>query len=1174
MIKKLLYFSLIFLSFSGLNAQTIDPIYQDGKLYVKLSQNLSKSISRENPTNIPLTKLASLQGLFSNYGVSKVYKPFYQADDDANLSSILKIEFSQIDKIEALIEELQRVAGIDYAEKVRINKTDVIPNDPLFATSSGSTHLNQINAQNAWNVFSGNSNITVAIVDNAVMWTHADLVGNTYTNTVEANGTSGVDDDGNGYIDDINGYDVADMDGVTNPTNTAQDHGTHCAGIAGANNNNSIGIASIGWNVKVIPVKASYDNSSPGFVALGYEGIIYAVKAKAKIISCSWGNLGLSSLTEQYVIDYAWNRGCIIFASAGNAGNSTLNYPGAYNHVYCVAWVDATDTKASLSNYGTYVDISAPGSNILSTLPYTSSTASYNTMSGTSMATPMVAGLAGLMLSKSPNMTRTDVLNCISNSAVNIYTLTGNTSYASNSALGAGRIDAFAAMNCAATYSALPPVANFFATLPNTCPNTAIPFTDSSLYNPTSWSWTFQGGSPATSTSSNPSVSWSIAGTYSVSLTVSNANGSNTKTKTAYITVAGPTPLPFQEGFENAAFLPANWVKNNIWNDNIYWERKTGVGGFGTSTVCAMFNNFVYNAPGEKDEMRSPKFDFTNVGSARLRFDVSYARYDAYYSDTLEVMMSTDCGTSWTEIYRKGGSSLSVLSSDYTSQFIPTSTQWRRDTIDISTATAGQGSVMFAFLNKGAYGQAIYLDNINLVFPTPTLSAVSNASICVNPSYTFSNSSVGAINYTWTFQGGSPATSTVGTPTVTYATPGTYTLSLSGVNNTLTSTLVKTITVLANPVIATTSSVYCSGSTYTLNGNGATSYTWSSSNGPDLTGSNFVFTPTVNSTYTLTGSNGVCASSGIYTVSVVSGVTLSANNQTICSGSTATLTASGATTYSWNTAATTSSITVNPATTTNYVVSGTSGNCVNSKTVSVIVRANPSTTVTSVNPSCFNTCDGSISAATNGSSGPYTYVLSGSMGCTNFPCSNICAGVYTVYTMDSYSCSSQAPLSIVPPLAIQSILSVTHAACMACADGALMAGVNGGTPPYTYNWSPSGGTNALAQNLTPGCYTLTITDNNNCSSKESSCVDFLAGISKQSLSSLHIYPNPASAEVKIELNAGQFNLAVYNAIGQLIISKTNNQNFYAIDLSNFAKGIYFIEIESGSEVARKKLVVE
>ena len=576
--KRILLCSLFFISVNVIFSQRVYPNYVDGCIYVKFNKSLIKSISKENPENISLSKLSSIGKILNKYGVTKAYIPFYHAVDDDNLLSILKLEFTQSSKVNDLIEELSAVQGIEYAEKVHLMKTDVtMPND--FSISSASVHLAQINAQNAWDYFNGNSNITVAIVDNAIMWTHADLITNTYINTVEASGITGVDDDGNGYIDDINGYDVADNDGNAIPAFTSQDHGTHCAGIAGARTDNATGVASIGWNIKIIPVKASFDVTPSATVDKGYEGIIYAVRAKAKIISCSWGNnSGIFSSTEQYCIDYAWNRGCIIIAAAGNGATNTVNYPGGYNHVYCVAAVDASDAKYSFSNYGTWVDINAPGVNIYSTIPYTG-TPAYQPLSGTSMSTPMVAGLAALMLSKSPNMTRTDVLNCISSTAANIYTVSGNSAYASGNQLGAGRIDAFAAMSCAATYSALPPVANFYAFPLNTCPNTSISFYDSSLYQPTSWSWTFQNGSPATSTSSNPSVFWTTPGTYSVLLTVTNTNGISSKTKLSYITVSGPSALPFFEGFQGTQFLPAGWSPNNIWNDNLYWSRITGVGG-------------------------------------------------------------------------------------------------------------------------------------------------------------------------------------------------------------------------------------------------------------------------------------------------------------------------------------------------------------------------------------------------------------------------------------------------------------------------------------------------------------------------------------------------------------------------------------------------------------------
>ena len=457
--------------------------------------------------------------------------------------------------VENFIKELTSLKGVDYAEKVSLNKVEAVPNDPLY---SGLSHLTQINAPNAWNVFNstanGNSTITVAIVDNAVMWTHADLAANTYTNTGEIPNNN-IDDDGNGYKDDVNGYDVADLDNNTLPTNLGMDHGTHCAGIAGARTDNSIGISSIGWNIKIIPVKCQSDGGSTIGVTYGYEGIVYAVRAKARIISCSWGNNTNGFLiTEQAVINFAWNRGSMVIACSGNNGSSTLFHPGAYANVYCVGSVDNTDIKWTGSNFGSWVDISAPGVNINSTIPY-SITPAYQQKTGTSMATPMVAGLAALMLSKSPYMTNTNVLNCISSTAANIYSLSGNSSFAGT--MGAGRIDAFAAMNCAASYSATAPIANFYAFPLYTCPSTTINLYDSSLYAPTSWNWVIQGGSPATSTLANPIVQWASPGIYSISLTVANSSGTNTITKLAYVNVSGPQALPF-------VALPASDVLSSV----------------------------------------------------------------------------------------------------------------------------------------------------------------------------------------------------------------------------------------------------------------------------------------------------------------------------------------------------------------------------------------------------------------------------------------------------------------------------------------------------------------------------------------------------------------------------------------------------------------------------------
>jgi subtilisin family serine protease len=817
-----------------LKAQVINPAYRDGKIYVKCKPWALKACLGDNPKNLSFQKINFLSDLVSVYGIQKVSRPFFQAGDDANLPFVLRVEFSVVQKTEELLSVLQKIPAVEYAEKIPLARIDAVPNDPLFVTAGGGNHLNQINAPNAWNLSTGNPSITVAIIDNAVMWSHADLVANTYTNAGEI-ANNGIDDDNNGYVDDRNGFDVADYDNNAIPTNTNMNHGTHCAGIAAATTNNGIGIAGIGWNIKFIPVKCEPDNGSVSNVTFGFEGIIYATKAKAKVISCSWTNFSTTpSITEQAVIDYAWNHGCIVVACAGNFSSSTPYYPGAYTNVYCVAAVTNADILAPYSNYGTWVDVAAPGTTINSTVPYVGS-ALYQQQSGTSMATPLVAGLAGLILSYAPNMSRTNVLNCISSSATNVYTLSGNSAYVSGNMLGAGRIDAYGALLCASAYTAHIPQANFYAFPKNTCPNTTVQFYDSSVYAPTSWNWVFQGGSPGTSTLANPQVMWSSPGTYSVFLSATNASGSHNITKQSYISIntAQSLTAAVQEGFENTAFLPLGWTENNITNDNMRWQRKTGLSAFGIGTACAMFDNNTYIVAGDRDEIRSPRFNFSNVAKVKLRFDVAYAKYDDTFSDSLEIKMSTTCGQSWTTIYYRGGNSFTTCPDYSSGTFVPNAGQWRTDSIDVSAA-AGQNNVLFSFVNHGHFGQPIYLDNVNLFFPAPNLAISFNSVACVTSPVNYSYTASGGVNYQWQFQSGTPATSGAGSVSVNYANVGTFTINLSASNGPVQSSVIGSVSVINASQMVTGTTVInagcytCTDGVIQLNTNGSSSlYTFS-----------------------------------------------------------------------------------------------------------------------------------------------------------------------------------------------------------------------------------------------------------------------------------------------------------------------------------------------------------
>lgn len=360
--------------------------------------------SKDIRLDSPKVSLPDLDNLKSTYGISRIKRSFPGLN--ATMNRIYKVYFTAHDKVSALITGFENLLYIEYAEKVPLFHSQYEPNDQ----QPQQYYLGKINASGAWDITKGSKNVVLAVVDNAILLTHNDLRSNLWVNKSENSGMQGIDDDLNGYTDDLHGYDVADNDPDPNPPDNIDDnsgfvHGTHVAGIAAATTDNDTGIASVGFKVRIMPVKCSPDSSDGNVLTNAYDGVYYAIRNGADVINMSWSGPNMT-ITGDNLLQTADDMNIVLVGAAGNADSSQKFYPAAYDQVLAVGATNELDKKASFSNYGNWVDLMAPGTNIYSAKA--GSNSSYGNLNGTSMSTPMVSGLAGLVKSKYPNISDED----------------------------------------------------------------------------------------------------------------------------------------------------------------------------------------------------------------------------------------------------------------------------------------------------------------------------------------------------------------------------------------------------------------------------------------------------------------------------------------------------------------------------------------------------------------------------------------------------------------------------------------------------------------------------------------------------------------------------------------------------------------------------------------------
>jgi len=304
------------------------------------------------------------------------------------------------------IDALEGVAGVSTVEVDRAARPAYEPNDPMWPDM---WHMTAIRADLAWNTTFGSSDAIVAIIDTGVKWDHPDLAGNVWTNGGEIDG-NGIDDDGNGYIDDVHGYDFAYNDPLPDDVHG---HGTSCAGLAAAVQDNAIGVTGVAPRARIMCLKAAID-SGYFYDSANVPAYLYALANGARVISCSFYSDRVSQ-AERDAIDYIEAHGVLPVVAAGNDNTVLPFYPAAYEKSLAVGAVGTNLLRASFSDWGSWVDVAAPGTNLRSTS--IGSSGYTNGFGGTSGATPHVAGLAALMFGMNPLATVAEVRAAIEDSA-------------------------------------------------------------------------------------------------------------------------------------------------------------------------------------------------------------------------------------------------------------------------------------------------------------------------------------------------------------------------------------------------------------------------------------------------------------------------------------------------------------------------------------------------------------------------------------------------------------------------------------------------------------------------------------------------------------------------------------------------------------------------------------
>lgn len=758
---------------------TGSPAYSEDRIFVKFREANAVTVQSFNEAD----QRASNTG---NDAISVVLNK-YQAKSFTSLNASSKLESIRNSyileiltpgKVEAVIDELMQLPEVEFAEKVPIYYIHAAPNDPLYNNDEGLYHLDKINAPTAWDYHDESGEIFVAVVDDAFLFDHPDLEANVARDKC---------------------YDVADEDDDTRPPSSGDNqaspfqftHGTHVGGIVAAVNNNQVGIASVSNNkVKVFGIKATRDSTSnTNSIEFSLKGVQKAIENGADVINMSFGG-GNFSQTWQNIINEATAEGIIFVSSAGNGNTETQSYPAAYENVIAVANTDQMDKKEPSSHYGEWVDISAPGTDIISTVVANDgSSGTYTALTGTSMSTPMVAGMAGFLLAQDSTLTPFQVEEIIKNTSDPIDIV--NPGYEGK--LGAGRINVLNAL-LAVKGEEIVPIANFINTDTLIFAGQNIDFTSHSSGGNLSHNWSFPGGEPSSSIDQTVTVIYNNPGTYDVTLTVNNGAGSDDTVAVDLVVVNeadGCETLNFPQPGERHYY---RYISSNtpVFGHNIFLHNKfANRYDFLAGEVITGGLFAIQKAITENPETSTITFKIWGTTGPLNIPGEELSATEVLISDliTTDSLEDKSDKSTYTEVIfdnpiaiPENGQFFIGFEIDYDT---PT------DTVGFFSNTDGDGTGTNTYIfNEGSWTDLPNFNGLDAnieIAPIivdedfiPIGEIVAEGGACIGDAVTFSAEAIDKVTaYQWSFPGGEPSTSTEINPVVTWSDTGTYEVVLN-----------------------------------------------------------------------------------------------------------------------------------------------------------------------------------------------------------------------------------------------------------------------------------------------------------------------------------------------------------------------------------------------------------